>query len=253
MCLSFHVKEHLPAEDLQAMADFTTRSRAVLGDAAAEALTRARVVIVGLGGVGSYAAEAVVRTGVGHVVLVDHDTVDLTNCNRQLIALHSTVGMRKTDAASARMLDINPDCDVRALPVFCDASTVSDILTPRPDCVLDCIDSVRAKCDLIAACSEAGIPVFSALGTGRKLDPTRLRVCDIFETSGDPLARAVRHELRARGVQALTVVCSDEPPAGKLVENGARPSPGSIAWVPGCAGLTLASLAIRTITEEITP
>lgn len=242
-------------EDFSIMERFTERTRALLGDAAVIRLGSARVVVVGLGGVGSYAAEAVVRSGVGHVTLVDHDTVDITNLNRQLCALHSTLGQPKAEVCRARALDIHPGADIRALCVFCDEQTLPALLEPRPDCVLDCIDTVGPKTALIAACAARGIPIFSALGTGRKLDASRLCVRDVFDTKGDPLARAVRRELRRRGVERLTVVCSDEEPVGTLVASektlagDRRPTPGSVAWVPGCAGLMLASLAVRCIAE----
>ncbi|MEA4823221.1 MAG: tRNA threonylcarbamoyladenosine dehydratase [Clostridiaceae bacterium] len=232
---------------------FTERTRGVLGDGAMERIAQAKVVVVGLGGVGSYAAETVVRAGVGHVTLVDHDTVDITNLNRQLCALRSTVGRAKADVCRERGLDINPDADIRAMRVFCDETTLEDILSGDPDCVLDCIDTVGPKVALIEACTKRGIRIFSALGTGRKLDPTRLCVRDVYETKGDPLARVVRHELRRRGVEHLTVVCSEEEPTGILIPGERKAAPGSVAWVPGCAGLILGSLAVRSIAEGAAP
>lgn len=223
----------------------TTRTEMVLGKSGVERLKNAHVLIVGLGGVGSYALEGIARAGVGKLTLVDHDTVDITNLNRQLCARRSTLGRYKTDICREHVLDINPDCGVRALTVFYNTDTRAEVFRERPDFVLDCIDSVTAKLDLILTAQELGLPILSALGTGRKLDPSRLRLGDIYETEGDALARVMRYELRKRGVERLRVVCSTELPVGEAHDR----TPGSVAWVPGCAGLMMAGECVRILAN----
>lgn len=217
----------------------------VLGKSGVERLKNAHVLIVGLGGVGSYALEGIARAGVGKLTLVDHDTVDITNLNRQLCARRSTLGRYKADICREHVLDINPDCGVRALTVFYNADTRAEVFRERPDFVLDCIDSVTAKLDLILTAQELGLPILSALGTGRKLDPSCLRLGDIYETEGDALARVMRYELRKRGVERLRVVCSTELPVGEAHDR----TQGSVAWVPGCAGLMMAGECVRILAN----
>jgi len=230
------------------MFDFTARNQVLLGDEVCEVLAGKCILIVGLGGVGSYAAEACARAGFGKIVLVDHDTVDLTNLNRQLIALRSTLGRPKAIVCAERLRDINPEAEIVPYQVFCAADTLDGLLSEHPDCILDCIDTVTAKLLLITAAERLQIPIISALGTGRKTDPTQLRFCDIFETRNDALARVMRRELRKRGIGKLRVICSEEEAKGELLEadkeTGKR-SPGSISWVPGCAGLMMAGEAVK--------
>lgn len=235
------------------MFDFIARNETLLGKPACERLSESCVLVVGLGGVGSYAAEACARAGFGKLILVDHDTVDISNLNRQLIALHSTVGKSKAEVCAKRLRDINPDAKIIPMQVFCAADTIQSIMSHSPDIILDCIDTVTAKLILISAARDAGIPIISALGTGRKTDPTALKFCDIFETRNDPLARVMRRELRHRGFESLQVICSEEEASGELLDadpvTGKR-SPGSVSWVPGCAGLMIAGKAVEIITGK---
>jgi len=222
------------------------RTAMLLGEAAVERLHNAHVAIVGLGGVGGYAAEAIVRAGIGEVTLVDCDTVSVTNCNRQLCALSSTVGLRKTDVVAARARDINPDAVIHPLELFYTPDTRETFFAAQYDYIIDAIDTVSAKTDLICTAIERGIPIVSALGTGNKLRPELLTFTDIYKTTVCPLARAMRRELRKRGVAAHTVLYSTEEPRGTTEHAQGRNAPGSVSWLPGCAGLMLAG---RVITE----
>lgn len=220
------------------------RTAMLLGADAVTRLRHAHVAIVGLGGVGSYAAEAIVRAGVGEITLVDSDTVSVTNLNRQLCALTSTVGQDKTAVTARRAADINPDAVIHPLKMFYTPETRDTLFTGSFDYIIDAIDTVSAKTDLICTAILKGIPIVSALGTGNKLDPGRLCFADIYETSVCPLARAMRRELRKRGIAAHTVLYSTEEPRGMTRAADGRNYPGSISWVPGCAGLMLAGYVI---------
>ena len=221
-----------------------SRSALLLGQSAVEALADKHVVLFGVGGVGSYVAEALARTGVGKLTLVDGDAVDITNINRQLIALHSTVGMRKVDVAAQRIADIDPSCEVTAIDRFVTADEVADIVG-ECDFVADAIDTVSVKLALAEHCQANGIPLISCMGTGNKLDPTLLRVADIYDTDVCPLCRVMRRELRARGIKALKVVYSPEEP----IKHALGRTPGSVAFVPSAAGLIIASEIIRELTK----
>lgn len=223
------------------------RARMVLGNEGLERLARAHVLVVGLGGVGSYAAEALARSGVGRLTLVDHDTVDETNINRQLCALRSTIGQYKADVTAERLSQLHEGLELCPMRVFYNADTREEVFAETPDYVLDCIDKVGAKIDLIETAQKNGIPILSALGTGKKTDPFKLKLCDIYETCNDGLARVMRKELRKRGVASLRVVCSDEEAV--LPENVDSRTPGSLAWVPGCAGLMMAGICVRELAE----
>lgn len=235
------------------MQDIFLRTRMILGDAAMESLAGSHVAVFGLGGVGSYAAECLARSGVGELTLVDQDTLSLTNINRQLYALHSTVGQYKAEAAARRCLDINPD--LRAHPVCAtyDAAHRDDFFTARYDYIVDAIDLVSCKLDLIEQARLRRIPILTALGTGNKLDPTLLQVTDISKTSGCPLARVMRKELRARDIHHLKVVFSPEQPAEtqqlEAPPPGRRSVPASVAWVPATAGLLMGSVVIRDLID----
>ena len=224
------------------------RTRMVLGDDGLSALSHAHVAVVGLGGVGSYAAEAIARAGVGEMTLLDADVVSVSNINRQLCALESTVGEKKVDVVGARIADINPDASVHKLDFFYNEETRESLFFARFDYIIDCIDTVSAKADLICTAKEKGIPIVSALGTGNKLDPTRLEFSDLYKTSVCPLARAMRQVLKKRGIAAHDVLFSREEPAHAVVAENGRYAPGSIAWVPGCAGLMLAGFVVRKLT-----
>ena len=228
----------------------TVRTAMVLGEDAVERLSRAHIAIIGLGGVGSYAAEAVARAGVGEITLLDSDTVSETNINRQLCALVSTVGKPKTEVIKARIADINPDAVVHTLDFFYSEESAQELFTRDYDCVIDCIDTVSAKTDLICRCAERNIPIVSSLGTGNKLDATRLEFADIYSTSVCPLARAMRQALKKRGIAAHRVLYSREEPIKAVIAENGRYAPGSVSWVPGCAGLMLAGDAVQTVISR---
>ena len=230
------------------------RTEMVLGDRALEKLSRCHVAVFGLGGVGSYAAEILARSGVGELTLVDQDTLSLTNINRQLYALSSTVGEYKAEAAARRCRDINPDIRVHPLCATYDAAHREDFFAGKFDYIADCIDLVTCKLDLIQQAMDRRIPILSALGTGNKLDPTLLRVTDISQTSGCPLARVMRKELRSRGIRHLKVVFSPEQPAAttqlEAPSPGRRSVPASVAWVPSCAGLMLGGYVVQELCKK---
>jgi tRNA A37 threonylcarbamoyladenosine dehydratase len=234
------------------MSDQFSRTRMLLGAQSMERLARARVAVFGLGGVGSYALEALCRGGVGAFELIDNDTVCLTNLNRQILALHSTLGKLKTEAAEARARDINPAVGLRSWPVFVTAQNVEDFPLEDCDYVVDAIDTVSAKLALVLRAKELGVPIISAMGTGNKLDPAALRIADLAETANDPLARVMRRELRRRGVEHLKVLYSAELPhveeAGEETRGDPpRPVPGSVSFVPSVAGLMIAGEVIREL------
>ncbi len=242
--------------------DRLVRTAMLLGSDNIKRLRSSRVAVFGLGGVGGYAAEALARSGIGALDLIDHDVFSVSNLNRQLHALRSTVGMYKADAAAARVRDIDPEIRVNAIKLFFTPDTSDKIDFSVYDYVLDAIDTVSGKLELVTKAYAAGTPVISAMGCGNKLDPTKLEVTDIFDTSFDPLARIMRKELRRRGVNKLTVVYSREPalrPQGPeadaaVAENpGRRDVPGSTAFVPAAAGLIMAAQAVKTILGENFP
>ena len=224
----------------------------MLGSAAMEKLKKAHVAVFGIGGVGSWCAEALARSGVGALTLIDQDTVGESNINRQILALGSTIGDEKSAVMARRVLDINPDCRVTALCARYEAADRERFFGEKYDYIVDAIDLVACKVDLIISAIERGIPIVSALGTGNKLDASLLRLCDISKTEGCPLARVVRKELRKRGITHHAVVFSPEegveadqreaPPPGR------RSVPGSLVWVPATAGLLLAQKVVLDIT-----
>ena len=229
------------------------RSAALLGEEAMQCLSSCHVAVFGLGGVGSWCAEALARSGIGRLTLIDRDTVSESNINRQLIALSSTVGRPKAEVMAERVSDINPVCRVKALTGTYDAEHREDFFSDY-DYVADAIDLVSCKLDLICSCLERGIPVISALGTGNKIDPSLLRISDISKTENDALARVVRKELRTRGVLHTMVVWSPELPltAEQLEEPdpGRRSVPGSVPWVPSSAGLLMSSHIVTALIEK---
>ena len=234
------------------MADQFSRTRMLLGSEGMEKLSGARVAVVGLGGVGSYALEALARGGVGALDLVDGDVIAPSNLNRQLLALHSTLGLYKTEAAERRVKDINPAALVRTWPLFLTPQNLDTLPLAQYDYIVDAIDTVSAKIALILRAKELGVPILSAMGTGNKLDPAALRLADLSETANDPLARVMRKELRRRGVEHLKVLYSTELP--HVEEEGEeskgdppRPVPGSVSFVPSAAGLMIAGEVIREI------
>ena len=232
------------------MEDMFSRTRMLLGDEAMARLRRARVAVFGIGGVGGHVVEALARSGVGALDLIDSDRVVLSNLNRQIVATRDTLGMLKVDAAKARVLSIDPDCQVRTYPIFYLPETADQFDFSQYDYVVDAIDTVAGKLQLIAAAKAAYVPVISAMGAGNKLDPTAFRVADIAETSVCPLARVMRRELKQRGIDHVKVVYSPEPalsPAPAAEDTGRRATPGSVAFVPAVAGLILAGEVVRDI------
>ena len=235
------------------MEDMFSRTRMLLGDAAMDRLKRARVAVFGVGGVGGHAVEALVRSGVGALDLIDSDRVALSNLNRQIVATQDTLGMLKVEAARARVLSINPDCQVRTFPIFYLPETADQFDFTQYDYVVDAIDTVAGKLQLIEAAQAAGVPVISSMGAGNKLDPTAFRVADISKTSVCPLARVMRRELKKRGIDHVKVVYSTEPalspaPAGE--ETPRRATPGSTAFVPAVAGLVLAGEVVKDLIKS---
>ncbi len=237
------------------MTDRFSRTELIFGKDAMKRLSEARVAVFGIGGVGGYAVEALARSGIGELDLIDNDTVSVSNINRQIIALESTVGMYKTDAAKARIADINPDCRVNAYRTFFMPDTSSQFDFSLYDYVIDAIDTVTGKIEIIMKAQAAGVPVISSMGAGNKTDPTSFKVADIYSTSVCPLARAMRQQLKKRGVKKLKVVYSTEqsitPKTDVLLNDelppGRRSVPGSNAFVPSVAGLIIAGEVIKDI------
>lgn len=247
-----------------------SRTELLLGKQAMEKLHGSTVAVFGIGGVGSYAAEALVRAGVGRFVLVDDDRICLTNLNRQLHATRKTVGAYKVDAMRERMLAINPDAEIVTHKTFYLPGKTEELIDPGWSYIIDAIDTVSAKLGLIVRAKELGVPVISCMGAGNKLDPSRFEVADIYETSVCPLAKVMRRELRRRGVESLKVVYSKEPPLQPdensesscrlhcICPKGTqrtctvrRAIPGSISFVPSVAGLILAGEVVRDLTEGV--
>ena len=233
------------------------RTRLLLGADAMEKLKNAKVAVFGLGGVGGYVVEALARSGVGHLVLVDHDTISQSNINRQVLALHSTIGLPKAEAARLRALDINPEIKAQAITAFYCPDTAEQFDFSGYDYVVDAIDTVTGKLALIAASKEAGIPILCCLGTGNKLDASKFQITDISKTSVCPLARIMRKECAKRGYKNIKVLFSTEAPlspeltAEDLAEmpEGRRSVPGSVAFVPSVAGLLIAGEVIKDLTR----
>ena len=238
------------------MDQFSRFELLVGGDALAR-LKNSRVAVFGIGGVGGYAAETLVRCGVGTIDIVDKDTVSLTNLNRQIIALHSTVGKSKVEVMKSRLLDINPDCKVNTFELFFGTDTENQFDFTQYDYVVDAVDTVAAKLRLAEICTANGVPIISSMGTGNKLDPSKLEVTDISKTSYDGLARVMRKELSKRGIKHLAVVYSPEQPVKPDVKDverlldaedlKKRTVPASSAFVPPCAGMLLASKVVRDL------
>lgn len=230
-----------------------TRTAALLGEEAIKRLSQCRVAVFGIGGVGSYAVEALARGGIGSFLLVDSDRVSVTNINRQLIATHNTVGLPKAQVARERILSINPEAQVETSSCFFSPENSGKFDFSRFDYVVDAIDSVSGKIELVLCCERAGTPIISCMGTGNKLDPTAFCVTDIYKTDTCPLARVMRRELRARGIKSLPVVYSKEPAITPLLptaENltGRAMPPASVPFVPSVAGLIAASEVIKRLS-----
>jgi len=223
------------------------RTEMMLGKDSTANLAGKNVILFGLGGVGSYTAEALARAGIGKITLVDNDTVSVTNINRQLCALHSTVGKPKVEVVKERILDINPLCEVIALQKFYLPENSDEFSLEKYDYIADAIDTVSAKIDLAVKSQQLGIPMISCMGTGNKFNPSLFTVSDIFKTSGCPLCRVMRTELRKRGIKKLNVVWSPEEPvkpAQSSEDSGKRQTPASLPFVPPVAGMIMAGKII---------
>lgn len=244
------------------MSDQFIRTRLLIGDEPMERLKSARVAVFGVGGVGGYAVEALARSGIGTLHLYDDDTVSESNLNRQIAALHSTLGQPKAEVMAQRVRDINPACQAEAIRMFYLPQNADEADLAQYDYVVDCIDTVTAKLELVARCFALQINIISAMGTGNKFDPSALTVTDISKTQGCPLARTMRKELRKRGIHHLKVVCSTELPTSPLRpadyeppettdtrpgSTARRDTPGSTPFVPAAAGLLLASAVVQDL------
>ena len=229
-----------------------SRTARLIGEPAVNILKNSSVAVFGVGGVGSFAAEALARAGVGRLCLVDNDTVNESNINRQIIALHSTLGQKKAQAAAERIADINPNADVTAVCEFYDSTTAESFDLSCFDYVIDAIDTVTSKLLLIENAKKCGTPIISSMGTGNKLNPSLFEITDISKTSVCPLARVMRRELKNRGIYKLKVVYSKEKPqkpkTDEPIPEGKRQVPASISYVPSVAGLMLAGEVIRDLT-----
>lgn len=231
-----------------------SRTELLLGKPAMEHLAGCRVAVFGIGGVGGYVCEALARSGVGALDLIDSDTVSLTNINRQIIATSKTVGQYKTEVMKERIMDINPEAGVNIYNCFFLPENAEDFPFDKYDYVVDAVDTVKAKIELVMQCNRMGVPIISSMGAGNKLNPTMFRVADIYKTNMDPLAKVMRHELKKRGIKKLKVVYSEEKPVCPIenpeIDNpsGRRSVPGSTAFVPSVAGLIIAGEVIKDLT-----
>lgn len=254
---------------LQQMLNQFSRTQLLLGKEAMDKLKNSRVAVFGIGGVGGYVCEALVRSGVGHFDLIDDDKVCLTNLNRQIIATRKTVGQYKTDVMKERMLDINPDIEVNVHKCFFLPENAEEFPFAQYDYVVDAVDTVTAKIELVMKAKEMKVPIISSMGAGNKLDPSAFRVADIYKTKMCPLAKVMRRELKQRGVKKLKVVYSEEkptrpledmaiscrnqcicPPGAKHKCTARRDIPGSVAFVPSVVGLIIAGEVIKDLTVE---
>jgi len=237
-----------------------SRTELLIGKEALERLKQCKVAVFGLGGVGSFVVEALVRSGICHFVLIDDDKVSLTNLNRQLIATRKTLGQPKVEVMRERILEINPQAEVETHQVFVLPETASGLVRPDMDYIVDAIDTVTAKIELAVRARALGIPIISCMGAGNKLDPTRFEIDDIFRTSYCPLSKVMRRELKKRGIDSLKVVYSKEEPRPALSEEipddaaagrHKRRVPGSIAFVPSVAGLFIAGEVVKDLIAGI--
>ena len=228
------------------------RTELLIGEDGIEKLHNSKVIVFGIGGVGSFVVEALTRAGVGNLILVDNDTICISNLNRQIHATQATVGNVKVEAMKARVLSINPNCNVEAKQEFITADNIQEIIPEDIDYVVDAIDTVTSKLALAEYCYKNDIKLIASMGTGNKIDPTQFRVTDVFKTKVCPLAKVMRAELRKRGVKKLKVVYSDEipmvPNKGRAVPSQKRQTPGSISFVPPVAGMIIGGEVIKDLT-----
>ena len=240
------------------MSEQFSRTELVLGTKSLEKLNNSHVAVFGVGGVGGYVVEALVRSGVGQIDIIDNDKVCLSNLNRQIIALHSTIGMYKTDAMEQRIKDINPECIVNKHNCFFLPENQDEFDFTQYDYVVDAVDTVTAKVSLVMKCNEAGTPIISSMGAGNKMHPEMFEIADIYKTSVCPLAKVMRHEMKKRNIKKLKVVYSKEQPAvinsnsDASTSDGPRKkvAPGSLAYVPSTAGLIIASEVINDLIKD---
>lgn len=234
-----------------------SRTKLLLGESSLNKLEQAKVIVFGCGGVGSYVVEGLARSNVGHIALVDNDTVSISNINRQLIATHSTVGKYKVDVEKERILDINPECEVKTFKTFVLKDNLDEFHLEDYDYIVDCIDTITAKISLILKANQLNIKIISSMGTGNKLDPTQFEVTDIYKTSVCPLAKVMRHELKKRGIKKLKVLYSKETALTpnediRSEDNPNKQIPGSVSFVPSVGGLIIASHVIKDLIKEET-
>lgn len=228
-----------------------SRLNLLIGEERMKKLENSSVIVFGVGGVGGHAVEALARSGVGYIAIVDFDKVEITNINRQLVATHSSIGKSKVEVLKSRLLDINPSIKVEAIEKFYLPENELEFDLEKFDYIVDAIDNMSAKISLISRAHELNVPIISAMGAGNKLDPTKLEVTDIYKTSVDPLAKILRHELRKRGINHLKVVYSKEEPikVEEIKEGNRRSVPGSTAFVPPTMGLILASEVVKDLIK----
>lgn len=227
-----------------------SRTARVWGEEAVSRLAEARVAVFGIGGVGGHLCEALTRAGVGHIHLIDRDTVSLSNLNRQIVALHSTIGQPKVEVMRARIADINPNCHVTPHEMFYLPETADDIDLSRFDYVADAVDTLAAKIELVTRCQAVGVPIICAMGAGNKCHPEQFCIADLFKTDTDPLARVLRRELSRRGIRHQTVVYSREQPLPVRDSGDGSTAPGSLPFVPGVMGMIMAGEILRHLVAN---
>ena len=225
-----------------------SREELLIGKIGIEKLQKSKVVVFGIGGVGSYVVEGLVRAGIGEIILIDNDEVSRSNINRQIIATQKTIGKLKIDVAKERILEINPKCKVQVYKEFFMPDS-QDFFDETVDYVIDCIDTITAKIELVERAKKYNVPIISSMGTGNKLDPTKFEITDIFKTEICPLAKVMRKELKARGINKLKVVYSKEIPIKVEDSDGRKQTPGSISFIPSVAGLIIAAEVIKDLIK----
>lgn len=247
------------------MSEVFSRTRLLLGSAALEVLAHSRVAVFGVGGVGGYVVEVLARSGIGAIDIIDNDIVALSNINRQVVALHSTVGHHKVDVAEERIHDINPSCHVTTYKMFYLPDEGDNFDFTQYDYIVDCIDTVTAKIDLARRCHELSVPILSCMGAANKMDPTAFRVTDLFSTNMDPLAKIMRKKLRKMGIDSLKVIYSEEQPMSSFAQEGEdkdnsrsashsqRPTPASNAFVPAAAGIIAGGEVVKDLIRKNIP
>lgn len=234
------------------MENWLQRTEFLIGKEAIEKLNKSKVVVLGVGGVGSFVIEALVRSGVGNIAIVDNDTIDITNINRQIHANLNTVGKSKVEVMKERILSINPKCNVKTHQVFINEDNINEIVDKDIDYVVDAIDTASSKILSIVWCDKNNINIISSMGTANKLYPSKLKIADIYDTKVCPLAKIMRYELRKRNIKSLKVLYSEETPIknnNRPLNDKGRPTPASIAFVPPCAGLIIAGEVVRDIIK----